>query len=227
MERKLMDKIRVLLVDDHAVVRLGLMVLLEDIPWVEIVGEAGTAAEAITAVAEKQPDVVLLDIRLPDDSGIVACGTITSRWPQTRVIMVTSYADKALVMRAYQAGACCYILKQVGNQALIDALEQMRAGKLELDPAATQEDITRHHQDLRARSGDLFKDLTEREMRVLVEITEGKTNPQIADALAVSEQTVCNDINTIIEKLGVSNRFEAAIYAMRHKIKFYLPERAE
>jgi two-component system response regulator DevR len=222
-----MEKIKVLLVDDHAVVRLGLMTLLEDIPWVEIAGEAGSAAEAITSVADLQPDVVLMDIRLPDDSGIVACGTIKNRWPQTRVIMLTSYADKALVMRAYQAGACCYILKQVGNQALIDALGQMKEGDLELDPAATQEDITRHHQDLRARSGDIFTNLTDREMRVLVEITDGKTNPQIASALAVSEQTVCNDINTIVDKLGVSNRFEAAIYAMRNKIKFYLPERAD
>ena len=114
-------------------------------------------------------------------------------------------------MRAYQAGACCYILKQIGNQALIDALEQMKEGSLELDPAATQEDITRHNQDLRARSGDIFKNLSDREMQVLVEITEGKTNPQIADSLAVSEQTVCNDINTIVAKLGVDNRFEAAI----------------
>jgi DNA-binding NarL/FixJ family response regulator len=207
-----MEKLKLLLVDDHAVVRLGLMTLLEDIPWVDIVGEAGTAAEAITAVASHQPDVVLMDIRLPDDSGIVACGTITSRWPQTHVIMLTSYSDDNLVIQAYQAGACCYILKQVGNQALVTALERMKAGDLNLDPAATKEDITRFNQNLRARSGDVFKDLTEREM---------------ATALAVSEQTVCNDINTIIEKLGVNNRFEAAIYAMRHKIKFYLPERAD
>jgi DNA-binding NarL/FixJ family response regulator len=222
-----MEKLKLLLVDDHAVVRLGLMTLLEDIPWVEIAGEAGTAAEAITAVAAHQPDVVLMDIRLPDDSGIVACGTITSAWPQIRVIMLTSYSDDALVMQAYQAGACCYILKQVGNQALIDALERMKEGELNLDPAATQENITRYHQELRVRGGDKFKSLTEREMRVLVEITDGKTNPQIASALAVSEQTVCNDINAIIDKLGVNNRFEAAIYAMRHKIKFHLPERAD
>ena len=141
--------------------------------------------------------------------------------------MLTSYSDDTLVMKAHQAGACCYILKQVGNQALIDALERMKKGELSMDPAATQENITRYHQDLRARSGDKFQELTEREMRVLVEITDGKTNPQIATTLAVSEQTVCNDINTIISKLGVSNRFEAAIYAMRHKIKFYLPERAD
>jgi len=220
-----MDIIKVLLVDDHAVVRLGLMTLLQDIPWIEIVGEAGSAAEAITAVPTHQPDVILMDIRLPDDSGIIACRTITTHWPQTRVIMLTSYADDTLVLRAYQAGACCYILKQVGNQALIDALERMREGGLALDPAATQEAINRYQKDVRTRTGDVFKDLTEREMWVLTEITEGKTNPQIAVALAVSEQTVCNDINAVITKLGVDNRFEAAIYAQRHNIKFHLPER--
>jgi DNA-binding NarL/FixJ family response regulator len=220
-----MDKIKVLLVDDHAVVRLGLMVLVEDIPWIEVVGEAGTAAEAVTATTTCQPNVILMDIRLPDESGIIACRTITSRWPQTRVIMLTSYSDDALVMQAYQAGACCYILKQVGNQALIDALEKMREGKLDLNLANTQEAIAQHHQNLRARSGDTFKDLTEREMRVLLAITEGKTNTEIADDLLVSEQTVCNDINTIISKLRVDNRFEAAIYALRNKIQYYLPEK--
>jgi DNA-binding NarL/FixJ family response regulator len=220
-----MDKIKVLLVDDHAVVRLGLMVLLEDIPWIEVVGEAGTAAEAITAANTHQPDVILMDIRLPDESGIIACRTITSHWPQIRVIMLTSYSNDALVMQASQAGACCYILKQVGNQALIDALEQMREGKLDLNPAATQEAIAQYHQDLRTKHGDFFKNLSEREMRVLLAITEGKTNPEIASALLVSEQTVCNDINTVVTKLGVDNRFEAAIYALRHKIQFYLPEK--
>ena len=120
-----MEKLRVFLVDDHAVVRLGLMTLLEDISWVEIAGEAGTAEEAITAVAELQPDVVLMDIRLPDQSGIIACATITSRWPQTRVIMLTSYADDNLIRQAQIAGACFYIPKVVGNQPLIEALERM------------------------------------------------------------------------------------------------------
>lgn len=222
-----MEKIRLLLVDDHAVVRLGLLTLLEDLSWLEIAGEAGTAAEAITAVSELQPDVVLMDIRLPDQSGIVACATITSRWPQTRVIMLTSYADDGLIRQAQQAGASCYIPKVVGNKPLIEALERMKEGELELDPTATQESIAQYRQALRERSGSKFAALSDREMRVLVEVADGKTNPQIAAALAVHEQTVCNDINTIIGKLGVDNRFEAAIYASRHKIHFYLPERAE
>ena len=220
-----MDILKILLVDDHAVVRLGLITLLEDLDWVEIVGEAGTAAEAITAVSHNQPDVILMDIRLPDESGIIACRTITGRWPNVQVIMLTSYADDALIMRALQAGACSYILKQVGNQALIDALEKIRMGKMELNPAATQQEIHQFHKNLRTQNGDVFKELTQREMQILAEITNGKTNHQIAAALSVSEQTVCNDINAVVSKLGVANRFEAAIYALRHKIQYHLPER--
>lgn len=220
-----MDKLKILLVDDHAVVRLGLMTLLEDIEWVTIMGQAGTAAEAITAVSHNQPDVILMDIRLPDESGIIACRTITSQHPSVRIIMLTSYADDALIMRARQAGACGYILKQVGNQPLIEALEKIRQGNLDLNATATQKEIHQFHSDLRSENGNVFKNLTEREMWVLFEITNGKTNPQVAEALAVSEQTVCNDINTVVAKLGVANRFEAAIYALQHKIQYYLPER--
>lgn len=219
-----MDKLKILLVDDHAVVRLGLITLLEDVDWLEIVGEAGSAAEAITAVSLNPPDVILMDIRLPDESGIIACRTITSHWPDVRVIMLTSYTDDTLILRAQQAGACCYILKQVGNQALIEALEKIRMGEMELNPAATQHEIHQFHTDLRSENGNVFKNLTEREMWVLAEISHGKSNPQIATALAVSEQTVCNDINAVVSKLGVANRFEAAIYALRHKIQYYLPE---
>ena len=132
---------------------LGLRTLLEDIPWLEIVGEAGTAEEAVTAVANRQPNVVLMDIRLPDDSGIVACRTITNRWPQTRVMMLTSYSDDNLIIRAQQAGACGYILKQVGNQALLDTLACMREGEVDLDPVAIQEGITQHYQDIRNEQG--------------------------------------------------------------------------
>lgn len=220
-----MGKLTVFLVDDHAVVRLGLRTLLEDLTWVDIVGEAGTAAEAIAAVAIQQPNVVLMDIRLPDDSGVIACSTITESWPKIRVIMLTSYSDDNLIMQAKQAGACCYILKQVGNQALVDALERMREGELNLDPLNTQKNITQHYQEIRYQRGGKLKNLTEREMRVLVEIANGKTNPQTASTMVVSEQTVCNDVDAIIRKLEVDNRFEAAIYALQHKVQLFLPER--
>ncbi len=220
-----MEKLKVLLVDDHAVVRLGLMTLLEDISWLEIVGEAGTADEAVTAVDETRPDVVLMDIRLPDDSGLSACAAITSRWPQTRVIMLTSYSDDSLIRQAKEAGASYYILKQVGNQALIEALEQLQQGGLDLDMAATRQSITKYHQVIRERSGDRFKGLSEREMWVLWEVTEGKTDAQIADDLGMLEETVLDDINSLVKKLEVDNRFEAAIYAVRNKIQFFLPEK--
>lgn len=222
-----MDRLKVLIVDDHAVVRLGLRTLLEDLPWVEIAGEAGTAAEAVEAVAIQQPNAVLMDIRLPDDSGIIACKTITSRWPKIRVIMLTSYSDDDLIVQAKQAGACSYILKQVGNQALVEALERMRAGDLSLDTNTTRDQITQHHQEKLVQRGGIFKDLTEREFRVLLEITYGKTNPQIAATLSTSEKTVCNDIDAIIKKLGVNNRFEAAIYALHYRNQLILPERSD
>lgn len=219
-----MQTLRIILVDDHAVVRLGLITLLEDVSWVEVVAEAGTAQEAVTAVATHQPDVVLMDIRLPDNSGIEACHEITTQWPHTHVIMLTSYGDDILILQALQAGACYYVLKQVGNEALIQALEKVRRGDVLLNPLETKRAIDQFRQHTRGKSGNFFKDLTERELRVLAHITQGKTNPQIAEMLSVSEQTVCNDINAILKKINVSNRFEAAIYALHHNIHFQLPE---
>jgi two-component system response regulator DevR len=222
-----MKRIKVFLVDDHAVVRLGLMTLLEDIPWVDIAGEAGTAAEAVRVVGELRPDVVLMDIRLPDESGIVACATITRRWPETKVIMLTSYADNNLIKQAQLAGACSYIPKVVGNQPLIEELERLREEELALDPTATEERLTQYHQQLRERSSNKFSELSEREMRVLRGLSDGKTNTQIGEELGVDEKSVRNDIKNIVRKLGVDNRFEAAIYATRNKIQFYLPERPD
>jgi DNA-binding NarL/FixJ family response regulator len=117
------SQIRVVLVDDHEVVRLGLMTLLEDLDWIDVIAEAGSAEEAIRAVTQHKPDVVVMDIRLPGESGIEACKTITTRWPETRVIMLTSSADDEMIFKALQAGASGYVLKQVGNQALISALD--------------------------------------------------------------------------------------------------------
>jgi DNA-binding NarL/FixJ family response regulator len=219
-----MKSIKVILVDDHEVVRLGLITLLEDVTWVDVVAEVGTAEEAITAVSTHTPDVVLMDIRLPDNSGIDACREITARWPNTHVIMLTSYADNNLILQALQAGACCYVLKQVGNEGLIEALELARRGEASLDPTETNRAIKRIRQQMHEQQGNVFKDLTDRELNVLAEIAGGKTNPQIANALSISEQTICNAINNIFEKLDVSNRFEAAIYALHHNINFHLPE---
>lgn len=220
-------KLRILIVDDHEVVRMGLMMLLEDIEWADVVGEVGTAAAAVKAVAQHQPNVVLMDIRLPDETGIIACQQISSQWPDTQVIMLTSYADDELISRAFAADACGYILKQVGNQAILDVLTAVRQGKSLLDPAATHQVINRVHRQERVKHAPVFKELTEREMSVLGEIVKYKTNQEIADSLNISEKTVRHHVSQILSKLQITNRVEAALLAIRHHIEYYLPERKE
>ncbi|MCI0393603.1 MAG: response regulator transcription factor [Chloroflexi bacterium] len=219
------ETVRVILVDDHEVVRLGLMALLENVPWVEVVAEAGTAAEAVEAVDQRRPDVVVMDIRMPGGSGIDACRQITSRWPETRVIMLTSFADDELIFQALQAGASGYVLKQVGNQSLIDALDAVRRGDALLDPGVTQRVLTRMRQLESERQSAAFRDLSEREIEVLAEVAKGKSNVEIAVALSLSEKTVRNHVSAILAKLNLANRVEAATYAIRHGIERHLPGR--
>ncbi len=220
-----MDSVRVVFVDDHEIVRLGVMSLLEDSPWIEVVAEAGSAEEAVQAVASYQPDVVVMDIRMPGKSGIDACREITTRWPKTRVIMLTSFADDDLIFRAIQAGASGYVLKQVGNRALIDALDAARRGEALLDPVVTQRVIARARQSEMERQATVFRDLSQREMEVLAQVAEGKSNPEIAAALSLSTKTVRNHVSSILAKLGLANRIEAATYAVRHDIERHLPGR--
>lgn len=214
-----MKTLRVLLVDDHEVVRLGLGALLQSQPGTTVVAEAGSAEEAIRQVERHRPDIVLMDIRLPGESGITACRTITTRWPDTKVIMLTSFADDDLIFQAIQAGAAGYVLKQVGNEELLRAIEAVREGEALLDPAVTRKVIERVRQREREADAAAFRDLTERELEVLALMAEGKTNAEIAEALTLSEKTVRNHVSVILEKLGVSNRIEAATYAVRHDIK--------
>ncbi|HRQ40198.1 MAG TPA: response regulator transcription factor [Chloroflexota bacterium] len=214
--------LRILLVDDHEVVRLGLRTLLEDIPWIEVVAEAGDASGAMTAVAQHQPDAVVMDIRLPGESGIDACAAITRQWPQTKVVMLTSHGDDELLFRAIQAGASGYVLKQVGNEALINALDAVRQGEALLDPVMTQRVLTYVRTHEREREAAAFKNLSQREMEVLALLAEGKSNAEIAAALYLSEKTVRNHVSTILAKLGFTNRIEAATYAVRHHIDQYL-----
>lgn len=219
------EEVSVLLVDDHEVVRLGLMTLLEDIPWVNIVGEAGSAAEAIAEVDAWRPDVVVMDIRMPGESGIDACREIRQRWPETKVIMLTSYTDDDLIFQALQAGANGYVLKQVGNRPLIDALRAVREGQALLDPGVTQRVIERVRQHEMENQAAAFKDLTARELEVLAEVATGKSNNEIAAALTLSEKTVRNHVSTILSKLGLNNRIEAATYAVRNNIEQHIPGR--
>lgn len=217
------ENVSVILVDDHEVVRLGLMTLLEDLPWVDVVAEAGTADDAVAAVNDWQADVVVMDIRLPGESGIDACQTITRRWPDTKVIMLTSYMDDDLIFRALQAGASGYVLKQVGNRPLIEALQAVRKGEALLDPSVTRRVIERVRSHEMAAQAAAFKELTERELQILAEVAKGKTNGQIADDLTLAEKTVRNHVSAILSKLGLNNRIEAATYAVRNNIEQHLP----
>ena len=214
--------LRVLLVDDHEVVRLGLKTLLEDVEWVDVVAEAGDAATAIQAAAQYQPDAVVMDIRLPGESGIEACAAITQRWPNIKVIMLTSHGKDDLLFRAIQAGASGYVLKQVGNEPVINALDAVRRGEALLDTAATQRVLNYVRQGERGRQAAAFKDLSEREMEILVLVAKGKSNGEIARELVLAEKTVRNHVSTILSKLGLTNRIEAATYAVRHHIDDYL-----
>lgn len=213
-----MSKTRVLLVDDHEVVRLGLMTLINDQPDLEVVGEAGTAGEAVRAVERLRPHVVLMDIRMPGEGGIEATRQITERFPDTRVVMLTSFADDELVVRAIRAGAVGYVLKQVGNDELLRAIAAAARGEALLDPSTTARLLSRVREAERKADEDAFRDLSDREMDVLTELARGKTNAEIGRILNLSEKTVRNYVSTILEKLHLTNRIELATYAVEHHL---------
>ncbi|MCA9920078.1 MAG: response regulator transcription factor [Anaerolineales bacterium] len=216
-----MKQLRLLLVDDHEVVRMGLRFVLDDLPDVTLVGEANNADEGVLQCQILQPDVVIMDIKMPGKSGIEACREITNRWPNIKVIMLTSFVDDALINEAIQAGAAGYILKGVSTDQLIRALDAVRAGEALLDPAITQRVLTMmRHQ---GPKGNPFAELTKREMSVLALVARGKTNLEIASELVLSEKTIRNHVSMVLSKLSVSNRVEAAMFAMQNHIDDYLP----
>lgn len=217
-----MPRHTVLLVDDHEVVRLGLKALLQRYPQFEVVGEAATAREAIDLVAAKRPEVVLMDIRLPGASGIEACEEITSRFPNTRVLMLTSYAEDEMLFSAIRAGAAGYVLKQIGSEDLIRALEAVTRGESLLDPAVTQRVFQEVRRAAREEEAAAFAMLSQQEKYVLLLVSEGKTNREIAQILFLGEGTVRNYVSSILSKLGVSNRAEAAAYAVEHNLREYV-----
>lgn len=213
-----MNKTRILLVDDHAIVRLGLMTLLNDQPDMQVVAEASTAAEAVRAVEKFQPDVVLMDIRLPGEGGIEATRQVTSRFPDSKVVMLTSFADDNLIVRAISAGAVGYVLKQVGNEELLRAIQAVARGEALLDPSTTARLLLRVRELDRKTEEDAFRELSDREMDVLVHVARGKTNAEIGQLLNLSEKTVGNYVSTMFEKLHLNNRIELAIYAVEHHL---------
>ena len=217
-----MLKKRVLLVDDHEVVRLGLRALLEHHSQFEVVGEASTAKEALDQVARLRPDIVLMDIRLPGASGIEACEEVVRQYPETRVVMLTSYAEDEMLFSAIRAGASGYVLKQISGDDLIRALESVGRGEALLDPLVTQRVFQEVRRAVKEEEASAFANLSQQERHVLMLVSEGKTNREIAKALFLGEGTVRNYVSSILSKLGVSNRAEAAAFAVEHNLKEYL-----
>ena len=213
-----MEEIRVLVVDDHPLVRLGLTTLIDDHPNMRVVGEAGTAVDALNAVKTLRPDVVLMDIRMPGETGIDATRQITARFPETRVVILTSFVDDELVMRAIQAGAAGYVLKQADNNELLRAIEAAANGEALLDPSITARMLTQMRKLGQQVEGNAFRDLSGREISVLRELAHGKTNAEIGQELSLSEKTVRNHVSALLEKLHLSNRVELATYAVEHHI---------
>ncbi|TDA70145.1 MAG: response regulator transcription factor [Clostridia bacterium] len=212
-----MDKIKILVVDDHEVVRLGLTSLFAQYPQFTVVGEAGSGAEALAKTGRLSPDVVIMDIRMPGEDGIEVCRELVEKFPGVQVVMLTSYDDQDLIMEAIMAGAKGYILKQVGNEELVRAVEVVVRGESVLDPVITKRLLERMRSRPETEEASELSTLTRQEKKVLALVAEGKTNREIARAIYLSEKTVRNYVSNILSKLNLSNRAEAAVYAVRHK----------
>jgi DNA-binding NarL/FixJ family response regulator len=210
------DQTRVLIVDDHEVVREGLRALLRRRSQLAVVGEAGSVADAVAEAAKSQPDVVIMDVRLPDGSGVEACREIRAQRPETRVIMLTSYADDDAVIASIMAGASGYLLKQTQGQMLVEAIERATRGESLLDPAVTQRVLERVR-NAGAKKDDDLALLSEQEQKILDLIAEGKTNKEIAAEVFLSDKTVKNYVSSILSKLNLRRRSEAAAFIARRR----------
>lgn len=215
--------LKILLVDDHEVVRLGLKALLSRNTQFQVVAEAGNASEALDRVARYKPDVVVMDIRLPGKNGIEATREIVTQYPETKVIMLTSYAEDELLFDAISAGASGYVLKQIGSNELVNALEKIGRGESLVDPALMQKVFARVREASRKAEDEAFADLSDQELKILALVAKGKTNKEIAEAVFLSEKTVRNYVSSILSKLNLATRSEAAAYAVTHRVQDHLP----
>lgn len=206
-------KITVFLLDDHEIVRRGLRDLLSIEPDIEVVGEAGTAAETVGRVHALDPDVAVLDVRLPDGSGVEVCRDIRAKHPRTQCLILTSFADDEALFDAIMAGAAGYLLKQVKGNELLDAIRKVARGQSLLDPAVTAKVLERLRRG--PEQDELISRLTEQEHRILDLMADGLTNRQIGDKLHLAEKTVKNYVSGILSKMGMARRTEAAVYAVR------------
>ena len=206
--------VRLMLVDDHAVVRAGVRKLLELDGRFTVLAEAGTAADAVAAAEAAQPEIVVMDVRLPDRSGIEACREIRAMRPETKVIMLTSYPDEEAVIASVMAGASGYLLKELNENALIRGLLIVAQGGSLLDPELVARMVSALRNTSR-QSG--LEQISDQEQQILSLIAEGHTNREIGEALYLSENTVKNYVSRLLEKLGVSRRSEAAAFLARRQ----------
>ena len=206
--------IRVYLLDDHEIVRRGIKDLLEGEGDIEVVGESGLAQEAARRIPAIRPDVAILDGRLPDGSGIDVCREVRSRDPGIAALILTSYDDDDALFAAIMAGAAGYVLKQVRGNDLLDTVRRVAAGQSMLDPAVTAHVLDRLRNG--PREDPALQQLTSQEQRILGLIAEGLTNRQIAGRLSLAEKTVKNYVSSLLAKLGVESRTQAAIFATKH-----------
>jgi DNA-binding NarL/FixJ family response regulator len=206
--------IRVLIVDDHVIVRQGVRSLLANHPDIEVMGEAATAAGALAVVAEDEPDVVLMDIRMPGQGGVEATGHLKRSWPGVKVIVLTTYDDEAYLFGALRAGADGYLLKSASPEVLADAIRQAHAGERLLGPGLVDK-VMREFQELAQEQTLAVSGLSEQELDVLRLLADGATNRDIAEKLYWSEATVKRRVQDILEKLGATNRPQAVAEAAR------------
>ena len=206
-------KIRVFLMDDHEVVRRGLADLLGMESDMEVVGEAGSKADALHRIPAARPDVAVLDVRLPDGSGVEVCRDIRSQMPEVRCLMLTSYADDEALFDAIMAGASGYVLKEIRGNDLVEAIRQVAGGKSLLDPVATQRVLDRLRKG--EQHDSRLNGLSDQERRILELIGEGMTNRQIGESMHLAEKTVKNYVSSLLAKLGMERRTQAAAFAAR------------
>jgi DNA-binding NarL/FixJ family response regulator len=210
-------QLRLLVVDDHEVVRQGLVALLDRRDRFQVVAEAGTVEEALEATRRFHPDLVVMDVRLPDGSGIEACREIRAEFPTTRVVMLTSYPDEEAVLSAIIAGASGYLLKQIRARDLVSALESVGRGESLLDPAVTEKVLDRVRRIASGTYQDELAQLTAQEQKILMLVAEGKTNKEIASEVFLSDKTVKNYVSSILSKLNLERRAQAAAFVARHR----------
>jgi len=210
-------QLRLLLVDDHEVVRQGLAAVISRRENFQVVGEAGTVADAIEAAERFRPDLIVMDVRLPDGSGIEACREIRAEHPEIRVVMLTSYPDEEAVLSAIVAGASGYLLKQIRARDLVSALEAVGRGESLLDPAVTEKVLERVRRIATSPADDELAQLTQQEQKILLLVAEGKTNKEIAAEVFLSDKTVKNYVSSILSKLNLQRRAQAAAYVAKRQ----------